>query len=163
MYGKISLKYYVQWLFEQYKNLARLYARQYPFKIVDREISKETGKLKFVIKVENRMSYLKMTASEVIEKSDLLEGFSKNDIQIFTYQFFLDNHTPQYGLIGEKRTSSGISILLKDNKSSIAHVRNVQDFKGIKKFISKLNPKSAFRVGYLVGSALKTKPSCKKH
>ncbi len=157
MHGKASLKYSIHWLFEQYKNIVRLYARKYPFKIIDIEQHDGGGETQFVIKIEYRISTIKKTAHELVAHPDFLEGFSRSDVQIITYHFFINNQKPQYELIGEKRAVNGTALLLKDNKCSVTHVKNVSDFRGIKKYISKLNPKSAFRIGFLMGTNSKRK------
>lgn len=71
----------LSWLLNQYREILEYTARNYPFRIVDSCRSLRTGETIFTIQFVGKSSIIKMSASELAEDDDLIQGFSPRDVK----------------------------------------------------------------------------------
>ena len=72
---------FMSWLLKQYRDILEYTARNYPFRIVDGYRVLRTGETIFTILSVGNRTPIKLTAAELAEDDDLIQGFSPKDVK----------------------------------------------------------------------------------
>ena len=76
---------YATWLLKQYQVLQQKTQKTYLYKIVDKEICKNTNEELFIVQVAGKNAFLKMPPKEIAADDSMPRGFSPLDVRTITY------------------------------------------------------------------------------
>ncbi len=82
MYKKLNrFTDFMSWLVKQYREVLDYTSKNYPFRIVSERLVPRTGETIFTIQFVGKSTCPKITATELAEDNELIEGFAPKDVK----------------------------------------------------------------------------------
>ncbi len=72
---------FMSWLLKQYREILEYTSRNYPFRIVEARRAPRTGETLFTIQFVGKSTCIKLSADELAEDDDLIQGFAPRDVK----------------------------------------------------------------------------------
>src|SRR3990167_438170 len=72
---------FISWALKQYREIMEYTTRNFPFRIVDTQRSTRTGETLFTIQFVGKSTVFKMSADQLAEDDDLIQGFAPRDVK----------------------------------------------------------------------------------
>ena len=140
------------WLNTMFKEFIDERIQKPLYEIADIFECKKTGAILAIIKFSST-KYLAKKLSEIMNCSELLEGFDKKTIQTLTYIATMENMKPEYSIAAQMLTDKVDNFILeiksKNNKNTIR--KSPSEISKDKKLINKFSQLEAHRIGYMTG------------
>lgn len=72
---------FMSWLLKQYREILEYTSRNYPFRIIEARRAPRTGQTMFTIQFVGKSTCIKLSADELAEDDDLIQGFAPRDVK----------------------------------------------------------------------------------
>ena len=122
------------------------------YHIVDIFECKKTGHTKVVIKLSGSQSIIK-NIDDIIADDSFIEELDKKTIRTLTFIATVEKMKPDYSIVVQQLTEEADEYILeiKSRNNRKAIKKSLSELSTDKKFLSKMNPMDANRIGYLAG------------
>ena len=150
---------YLKWLIKQISDLHKIDSSHNSiYKIVGKEKNENTNEDQFIIQVNGKNVFLKLSPSSLMNDEAMLRGFSSLDVRTITYmacqtEKATNKKKSLYRIIAQffskNRKEEMFSIQEENNIVQI--IKSAQEISSNPELIKKFNAEDAHRIGYITG------------
>jgi hypothetical protein len=150
---------YVKWFINQTHELQKVTPQNSIYKIAGKEKCEKTGEEQFVIQVDGKNAFLKLSPNELMRDEAMLRGFTPLDVRTITYlachiEKPIKENKSLYRIIAQffskNRNEEMFTIQTENNIVRI--VKSAQEISSDPALINKFDPEDAHRIGYVTGT-----------